>query len=125
MGHPNWYSSPSLFLGDELSVLPGRNYTPGREGVAHIRLHVPADADVWFDDTPTKQTGVLRVFTSPPLPPGKRFVYDVRVRWTKDGRSTEVTRRIPVHAYDRVTLDLTRPNPERSPGTAVPAKPAR
>ncbi len=104
--------SPSSLLGSDLSLLPGAHYTPVRENAAHIRLRVPAGAEVWFDGEPTKQTGTVRDFTSPPLTPGKRFVYEVRVRWLKDGRPVEQTQRIPVHANDRLDVDFTRPAAE-------------
>jgi uncharacterized protein (TIGR03000 family) len=88
-------------------------------------LRVPADAEVWFDGEPTKQTGTLRHFTSPPLTPGKRFVYEIRARWTRDGKPAEETRRLHVHANEWLNLDFTKPPPEGSAASAEPAKPSR
>jgi uncharacterized protein (TIGR03000 family) len=74
---------------------------------ARIWLAVPADAQVWFDGEPTKQTGELRQFVSPPLAPGRSYTYAVRVRWTKDGKPVEEERRIRVQAGASSRLDFT------------------
>jgi uncharacterized protein (TIGR03000 family) len=119
-------ASPStLFPDDDLSFLPGRNFELARDNAAHIRLRVPADAEVWFDGERTKQTGTERVFTSPPLTPGERFAYEVRVRWTKDGRPTEATKRIRVKANDWLNYDFTKPSKGGSPPSGGSAKEPR
>jgi uncharacterized protein (TIGR03000 family) len=81
---------------------------------AHIQIQVPPDAEIWFDGTPTKRTGQLREFVSPPLKPGTNHGYDIRARWMQDGRPVELTRSIPIHAGDRVSLNfLARPRPTK------------
>jgi uncharacterized protein (TIGR03000 family) len=65
---------------------------------ARIWLTVPADAQVWFDGEPTKQTGGLRQFVSPPLAPGRFYTYAVRVRWTQGGKPVEEERRVRAQA---------------------------
>jgi uncharacterized protein (TIGR03000 family) len=55
-------------------------YAPTQENTVHIRLVVPDDAKVWFDNKETKQTGETRQFESPALAPGHQYVYDVKVR---------------------------------------------
>jgi len=97
----------SLSLTDSTSPLPGGTYRPAADTSAHITLRVPADAQVWFDGKATKQTGTLRQFNSPPLTPGKKFVYEVRVRSMKDGKPIEEKRRIKVEAKDWLRFDLT------------------
>jgi uncharacterized protein (TIGR03000 family) len=76
---------------------------------ARIRLHLPADAEVWFEGHKTSQKGAVRDFYSPPLEPGKRFSYQVRARWTEDGRPVERERTVRVHADSRAEVDLTAP----------------
>jgi uncharacterized protein (TIGR03000 family) len=78
------------------------------EAIAHISLRVPAGAEVWFEGQKTRQTGAVRQFVSPPLPAGRDFVYEVRVRWEKDGKPVEETRRFRVYANAEVNLDLER-----------------
>ena len=74
-----------------------------------MTVHVPADADVWFDGDATKQQGEWRAFASPPLTPGKDYSYDVRARWTVGGKTVDQTRTVVVHANDKVEVDFTRP----------------
>jgi uncharacterized protein (TIGR03000 family) len=62
---------------------------------ATIDLSVPADAKVWFDDSPTVQAGPERRFQSPALTPGKTYEYVVTAQWRgPDG--TDVVRKQPV-----------------------------
>jgi uncharacterized protein (TIGR03000 family) len=100
--------SSSSFLSDASILLPGSNYTPRPDNRAHIWLRVPADAEVWFEGEKTKQTGTLRYFFSPPLPASQKHTYQVRVRWTQDGKPVERKERIDVRAGGSVRLDLTQ-----------------
>jgi uncharacterized protein (TIGR03000 family) len=85
-------------------------YSPTQENVAHIRLVVPTDAQVWFDDKATKQRGETRNYESPPLPPGRQYIYDVKVRWRdKEGQEVTRTRQLSVSANSTVSADFTRP----------------
>jgi uncharacterized protein (TIGR03000 family) len=83
---------------------------------AHISLAVPADAQVWFDGNPTRQTGTLRNYISPPLTPGPTYTYTLRVRWMNDGTPVEENRRVRVHAGARVRLHFTPSTAGRVPG---------
>jgi uncharacterized protein (TIGR03000 family) len=71
-----------------------------------IQMSVPEGAQVWFGDRGTTQTGASRQFVSPPLTPGQLYVYDVRVRWNRDGQPAERTQRVTVRAGDRINLDF-------------------
>jgi uncharacterized protein (TIGR03000 family) len=84
-------------------------YSPTQDNVARIRLTVPADARVWFDNNTTKQSGEMRYFETPPLAPGRQYVYDVKVRWRdKDGKEVTRTRHLGVSANSTVSADFTR-----------------
>jgi uncharacterized protein (TIGR03000 family) len=83
--------------------------------MAHIRVIVPPDAQVWFDDQLTNQMGPERVFYSPELSPGRDFVYEVKARWKENGRDVTQTRQAQVHAGDFVTIDFTKPDQEAKP----------
>jgi uncharacterized protein (TIGR03000 family) len=75
-----------------------------------VSVQVPvADAEVWFDDRLTQQTGLARQFQSPPLTPGGAYTYRVTARWVVNGQPVLRTRTILVQAGGRVTLDFTRP----------------
>ncbi len=100
-----------LFLRTDLSPWrPGSGYSIGSDNKAHIWLRVPADAEVWVDGARTRQTGESRYFFSPPLTPGEKYSYSIRVVTKKDGKPVEQKRRVPVHAGATVHLDFTRPS---------------
>jgi uncharacterized protein (TIGR03000 family) len=99
------YYSPAALA--EAASLFSRNPQQKSDNTAHIILEVPSGAEVWFDGKTTRQTGPIRHFRSPPLQPGKNYVYELRVRWQKDGKPVEETRRVNIHANDRVSLELT------------------
>ena len=82
--------------------------SPDAERKAHIWLHVPADATVWVDGVQTRQTGESRYYYSPPLTPGKKFAYEIRVRWMKGGKPVEKTERLIVQAGSTRSHDFTR-----------------
>jgi uncharacterized protein (TIGR03000 family) len=128
-GSPSYAPSYSPYLGrgsssldllaraDLLARLPGGPHLPPSDNKAYIWLSVPADAQVWFDDNKTKQTGEFRHFYTVPLTPGKPHVYVLRIRWMKDGKPVERTRRITVHARDRIHLDFLEQDSEKAPST--------
>ena len=98
-----------LFLRTDLSPWqPGAGYTVRPDNKAHLWLRVPADAEVWVDDARTRQTGESRYFFSPPLTPGEKYSYNIRVVTKKDGKPVEQKRRVPVHAGATVRLDFTQ-----------------
>lgn len=71
-----------------------------------LLVHVPADADIWLDGVKTQQTGTVRRFESPALPAGGVFTYEVRARWTEQGRAMEQRQVILVHAGDQVRVNF-------------------
>lgn len=77
-----------------------------------LQMRVPANARIFFGDTPTDRMGTVREFVSPPINPGQDYVYDIRVQWDDNGKPMEQNRRVTVHAGDRISLDFTRPTNE-------------
>lgn len=82
----------------------------GVDRVVHFDIRVPADAEIWFDGAKTESVGPAREFVSPPLVPDHRYTYEVRARWKADGRDVTQTRRVAVHAGERVSITF----PEQS-----------
>jgi uncharacterized protein (TIGR03000 family) len=72
---------------------------------AHLTVRVPADAKLWFDGSTTTSTGPVRVFQSPPLTPG-RYTYEVRARWTENGRAVTQTQKVRVSRGAYVAVDF-------------------
>jgi uncharacterized protein (TIGR03000 family) len=79
---------------------------------ARLELRVPKDAAVWFGDVRTEQTGALRLFESPPLAPGKEYVYTVRVAWQEAGNQVEESRDMTVRAGEQLTATFPLPKAE-------------
>jgi uncharacterized protein (TIGR03000 family) len=103
-------------------VLPQKNEEAPE--TALIVAHLPEDARIWFDDAPTKQTGTLRQFMSPPLMPGKRYAYTVRVQWPENGQWVSQIHSLPVYAGDIHCIDVI-PSQSRAVDKAVAANLAK
>jgi uncharacterized protein (TIGR03000 family) len=95
------YYSPSTAIEDTEAPADDR---------AHLLFIVPENASVVVEGDTTASTGPEREFVSPPLVPGKRYVYTVRVYGTTDdGRAFDETRTIRVWAGARWRVDFTQP----------------
>jgi uncharacterized protein (TIGR03000 family) len=91
------------------------------EAAAQIELRVPADAEVWIDGARTTQTGAVRRFVSPPLPPGREYSYEVRVGWKDAGREVTQSRRLAVRAGSLVPAAFPAPAGEPRAEAGAPA----
>jgi uncharacterized protein (TIGR03000 family) len=85
---------------------PG-NVNQGNE--ARILVHLPADATLTIDGQPTQSRSGTRLFTSPPLEPGKTYTYTLRAEMNRDGRMANTKRTVEVRAgqTSEVTLDFS------------------
>jgi uncharacterized protein (TIGR03000 family) len=75
--------------------------------IAVLMAHLPDHAQVWFNNQPTTSQGKVRYFESPPLEPGKRYQYTVRVAWHENGKWVHKTEKVPVQAGEMRCLSLT------------------
>jgi uncharacterized protein (TIGR03000 family) len=82
------------------------DYSYGSISTAELNLRVPPGAEIWFNGTKVSSAGRLRSFVTPALEQGWDYTYDVRVRWTENGRPVERTRHLTVRAGDRITLNV-------------------
>jgi uncharacterized protein (TIGR03000 family) len=73
---------------------------------ATVEVRVPANAEVWFGDFKTSQTGSDRVFSSPPLPRDRDYTYQVRARWMENGQPVERTREVHVTGGQSQVVDF-------------------
>jgi uncharacterized protein (TIGR03000 family) len=73
---------------------------------ALVEVNVPPNAEVWFDDLKTKQTGDTRTFKSPDLEPGKTYLYDVKAKWIENGDEVTRSRTVRVQAGKVVPVDF-------------------
>jgi uncharacterized protein (TIGR03000 family) len=108
----NYYAPPNASYAPTSQSSDGPYYTSSdslSDHAARVSVHVPANAEVWFDGTPSRQRGERRRYLSPPLDPASAFYYDVRARWVDaNGRPFEQTRRVTVRAGQLSMVDFLR-----------------
>src|SRR5260370_41214374 len=103
---------------------------------ASLRVRLPAGAELLVDGTRTKQSGSERLFESPPLPAGRKFIYTLKATWKEGGKEVvreEVARveagREPVVALRQASAGKEKPSTpkkEEAPAdTTPPTKEAR
>jgi uncharacterized protein (TIGR03000 family) len=111
-------SSANLYSYPSVPTVPD-TYAVPNENAVYIRVQVPPDAEVWVEGQKTTEKGPVRFFESPPLTPGRKYVYHIKARWTEDGREVEQTREVPVYAGDKFSINFTKgekvPPPKPSP----------
>ncbi len=75
---------------------------------ARIDIQLPsAGAKVYLDGVPTKQTGLDRMFITPKLNAGAKYVMNVEVIWQTDsGRERTIRRQVTMRAGEITTLDM-------------------
>ncbi len=77
---------------------------------ARVTIRLPANAKLWVDGKPTKQTGPLREFVTPPvLRAGLTYQYTFRAEWTRDGRPVIREHLVAVRATGSTDVDFTTP----------------
>jgi uncharacterized protein (TIGR03000 family) len=108
--YPYYYGAPAY-----APVWSSANYSYGalvrpRDNKAHIRVAVPADAEVWFGNAATQQSGAVRQFESPPLQPGREYTYEVKAQWKENGTEVTRTRHVDVTANGDTSVDFNRPD---------------
>jgi len=89
---------------------PTATYGPAlRRWPAFIDMRVPANAQVYFDNTLMAQTGIDRTFVTPPLDRNRKYSFQITARWMENGKEREVIRTVPVVPGRSVQMDLTTP----------------
>jgi uncharacterized protein (TIGR03000 family) len=113
--YPYWdYDDTWGLLTENEPVVPS-NYPPatGEEDAnlpdnrARLVVDVPANAQVWVSGERTSATGPVREFHSPPLTPGKDYVYTIRARWMTNSGPRDQTRKVRVRANEVIEVDFT------------------
>jgi uncharacterized protein (TIGR03000 family) len=72
-----------------------------------IRVPQPT-AEVWINDYKTQQTGLERMFESPPLPDNRLYDYRVTVRWQEGGQWRQVQRQVQGRRGEVLRLDFSQ-----------------
>jgi uncharacterized protein (TIGR03000 family) len=103
----SYYASPTNYAPRDyvqptyitlVSTASGRTENQNtRQNRAYVYVEVPANAQVFFDNTLMQQQGKHRVFKTPPLQPNETgYVFDVTARWTENGNEHREKRLIRV-----------------------------
>jgi uncharacterized protein (TIGR03000 family) len=94
---------------------PGKNGSdspvPGMGAALILSVKVPQPtAEVFVDGVKTAQTGLDRLFESPPLEPGKSYRYDLTARWVENGKPREMKKAVTGTPGEVVRVDFTTGN---------------
>lgn len=112
---PPLYGAPAV---DPEQVLPAPRLVPPpapapTDNAAHLQITAPgADAEVWLNGVRTRQVGSEQSYKSPPVTPGEKYSYEVKARWTENGKVVERTQTVLVQANQRLRVDLGKAVPE-------------
>jgi uncharacterized protein (TIGR03000 family) len=72
---------------------------------AWIIVKIPAEAELWFDQARTSQSGSYRCFVTPPLAPG-RSLYTLSARWHLRDVELRRVEQVEVRPGSTVTVDF-------------------
>ena len=111
------YSAPAYGYSDD------RQPVPPVDNRAYFRVLVPADAQLWFENQPTTETGSVRIFNSPPLQPGHSYTYDVRAQWRQGSQTVTRHRQVEISPGDRISVDFRQPAAGPQPELNPPGNP--
>jgi uncharacterized protein (TIGR03000 family) len=92
-------------LATGVSVTLAQNPAPERSPVTLV-VTLPADATLTIDGAPTSLTGAERRYVSPPLAPGKTYVYTLAATWNDAGTPRNAERKVEVQAGKEYKVDL-------------------
>jgi uncharacterized protein (TIGR03000 family) len=102
---PSYYTSAPVYTPSYVES-SSPMVTDATTAPATVEVRVPANAEVWFGDHKTRQTGSDRMFTSPPLPRDREYTYQIRARWMENGQPVERTRDVRVTGGEDRTVDF-------------------
>ena len=83
----------------------------GSEAEARITVLVPADAEIFFNEESTTQTGSKRLFITPSINIGKDYTYEIRARWLEKEKRIEQSRTVTVSGGATVHVDFFTKEP--------------
>lgn len=108
--HPAWTDEPGTPF-DSRGAMPPSAQPPAKDEVpspdaAIVIVKLPAEAELWFDESRTTLNGSYRRFVTPPLEAGHQLVYSLRVHWhIKDADLTRVEK-VRVEPGKTVTVNF-------------------
>jgi len=107
------------------SFYPRENYG---QGIARTRINVRLpnpNAQVLVQDELMPGQGTMRTMNTPPLESGYTYNYQVKARWTENGKSMEQVRTVRFQPGQQVTVDFTAPAPQTPTPRVLPGEGTR
>ena len=111
-GEPSYYTEDNPRAEEE---------KPDQALPAHIRVRLPANAEVTINGKKTTSTGPLREYETPELNPERVYTYLVKAKWVEDGMTVEKSLRVRALSGNRVTINFVPPAQERAQPLRVPS----
>ena len=74
---------------------------------ATITVKLPPGATLYVDDKKNSSGEPVRQFTTPPIPAGKEYAYNMKAEVIRDGRPETITQKVSFKAGDKLVVDLT------------------
>jgi uncharacterized protein (TIGR03000 family) len=105
-GYASYYYRPTTV--EVPAPAPAAPDVRQRDDSAHVLVHVPPDALVWFNGEATTQTGSEREFISPPLDARDNYSYEIIARWNDAGRPVVSKQKVRVTANTWRDVDMTQ-----------------
>jgi uncharacterized protein (TIGR03000 family) len=84
--------------------------THAKAAPATLQWDVPADSQVYIDGKLVEGADEQRI-TTPPLDPGKRYTFDVAVKYALDGKTVAFERSLEFAAGEAMVMGLTEEGP--------------
>ena len=75
---------------------------------AELTVQFPASAEVTLNGAAAKGEGATRTLTSPPLKAGESHTFDVKAKWTADGKRYEWERTVTLGSGERSKVTVAR-----------------
>lgn len=73
---------------------------------AAITVKAPTHSQIWFEGTLMAAGGTVRRYFSPPLAPGRKYVYEIQARWNGNGHVVTQSKKVEVTAGAQVSVDF-------------------
>jgi uncharacterized protein (TIGR03000 family) len=88
---------------------------------AQFVVRLPADARLVVEDREIPGTGPVRVFVSPPLEPGKDYIYDLAIELNRNGKVVRDQQSIRFQAGKTANVTFPEPRPDSAAPPLAPA----
>ncbi len=107
--------------GDGAPMPPaGLSETRTSPNQAQFVVRLPADARLVVEDREIPGTGPVRVFVSPPLEPGKEYIYDLAIELNRNGKVVRDQQTIKFQAGKTANVTFREPRPDSAAPPLAP-----